>query len=190
MYLNPARYEELNREVADLMETYGVDEYPLDVFALAGRMGIVLRSYSSVPRAKLSLLKDASKDAFTIAPCDYEVDTTFICYDQDANRGRLRQSIAHEIAHIWLEHPSDKEPYETEAEYFAAYLLAPIPVIIKLRLGSVWEVKDHFNVSFEAARIALERAHNRCRCGKPGFEYEYRIIDMYSAEGGGHLEIA
>ena len=190
MYLNPSRYEELNREVADLMEAYGVDEYPLDVFALAGRMRIALRSYSSVPHAKLSLFQSVSKDAFTIAPGEYEVNTTFICYDQDANKGRLRQSIAHEIAHIWLEHPSDEEPYETEAEYFAAYLLAPIPVIIRLRLSSVWEVQDHFDVSFEAARIALERACNRCRCGKPGFGYEYEIIGMYEAEGGGRLEIA
>ena len=88
------------------METYGSGEYPLDVFALAGRMGIILRPYSSVPLAKRSAFKSVSKDAFTIAPGEYEVDTTFICYDQDANKGRLRQSIAHEIAHIWLEHPS------------------------------------------------------------------------------------
>lgn len=190
MYLGSSRYEELNREVADLMETYGVDEYPLDVFALAGRMGIVLRSYSSIPLAKRVAFQDVSKDAFTIAPGEYEVDTTFICYNQDINKGRLMQSIAHEIAHIWLEHPSDEEPYETEAEYFAAYLLAPIPIIINLRLDSVWEVQENFGVSFEAARIALERAHNRCRCGKAGFEYEYEIISMYSLKGGGHLESA
>ena len=190
MYLGSSKYEELNREVADLMEAYGVDEYPLDVFSLAGRMGIVLRSYSSVPRVRRSLFQDISKDAFTIAPGDYEVDTTFICYDQDANKGRLKQSIAHEIAHIWLEHPSDEEPYETEAEYFAAYLLAPIPVIIKLRLNSVLEVQECFGVSYEAARIALKRANKRCRCGKSGFEYEYEIIGMYGPKGGGQLEIA
>ncbi len=190
MYLKPSRYEELNREVADLIEAYDADMYPLDVFALAGRMGIVLMPYSSIPLAKRSAFMGISKDAFTIAPGEYEVDTTFICYDQDANRGRLRQSIAHEIAHIWLEHPSDEEPFETEAEYFAAYLLAPIPLIIKLRLASVREVQKRFGISFEAARIALERAGNRCRCGKAGFGYEYRIISMHSRKGGGYLETA
>ncbi len=190
MYLEPSRYEELNREVADLIETYDACAYPLDVFALAGRMGIVLRSYSSIPFAERSAFQNISKDAFTIASGEYEVDTTFICYNQNMNGGRLRQSIAHEIAHIWLEHPNDKDPFETEAEYFAAYLLAPIPLIIKLRLASVLEVKERFGVSFEAARISLERAGNRCRCGKAGFEYEYGIINMYNLKGGGCLEIA
>ena len=101
MYLSPSRYEELNREVADLMETYGVGRYPLDVFALAGRMGVVLRSYSYIPLAKRQAFPPASKDAFTIVPGEYEVDTTFICYNQNANKGRMKQSIAHEIAHIW-----------------------------------------------------------------------------------------
>ncbi len=183
MYLSPSRYEELNREVADLMETYGVGRCPLDVFALASRMGVVLRPYSSIPLAKRQAFLHASKDAFTIAPGEYEVDTTFICYNQNANKGRMKQSIAHEIAHIWLEHPSDDEPYETEAEYFAAYMLAPIPIIIKLKLASAPEVRNCFQISYEAARIALERANNRCRCGKAGFEYEYEIIGMYDQRG-------
>lgn len=190
MYLKPSRYEELNREVVDLVETYGIDEYPLDVFVLAGKMGIVLRSYSSIPLAKRSAFKGVSRDAFTIAPGEYEVDTTFICYDQDVNKGRLKHSIAHEIAHIWLEHPSDEEPFETEAEYFAAYLLAPIPLILKLKLNSTLEIQEHFGISFEAARIALERAGNRCRCGKAGFEYEYELIKIYNPKGGGSLESA
>ena len=190
MYLKPSRYEELNREVADLLETYGADDYPLDVFSLAGKMGIVLRPYSSIPLAKRAAFIDVSKDAFTIAPGKYEVDTTFICFDQNVNKGRQRQSLAHEIAHIWLEHPSDEEPFETEAEYFAAYLLAPIPLVLRLGLTSIWEVQEHFGVSSEAARIALERARNRCRCGKAGFEYEFEIIEMYNLKGGGSLAIA
>lgn len=190
MYLQPSRYEELNREVADLLETYSVDDYPLDVFALAGKMGIVLRPYSSIPLAKRSSFIDVSKDAFTIARGEYEVDTTFICFNQNANRGRLKQSIAHEIAHIWLEHPSDDEPFETEAEYFAAYLLAPIPLILSLRLTSIYEVQERFGVSFEAARIALERAGSRRRCGKAGFEYEYEIVEICKLRGGGSLAIA
>lgn len=190
MYLGPSRYEELNLEAVDLIETYGIEKYPLNVFALAARMGIVLRPYLSIPFAKRPAFSSVSKDAFTIAPGEYEVDTTFICYNQDANKGRLKQSIAHEIAHIWLEHPSDEEPFETEAEYLAAYLLAPIPLIIQSRLTTVHEVRERFGISFEAARIALERARNRRRCGKAGFEYEYKIICMCNAKGGGSLEIA
>lgn len=190
MYLSPSRYEELNMEVVELFETYGEPTYPLDVFALAAKMGIVLRSYSSIPHAKRASFVDVSKDAFTLSKGEYEVDTTFICFNQDANEGRLRQSIAHEIAHIWLEHPSSEEPFETEAEYFAAYLLAPIPVIIKQRMLTIREVQNHFEISYEAARIALERCANRCNCRKPGFDYEYRVIEMSVLKGGDCLESA
>ncbi len=190
MLLKPSRYEELNQEVVDLFETYGMPTFPLDVFYLAGKMGVCLRSYSSVPLAKRLVLGDVSKDAFTISKGEYEVDTTFICFNQDVNAGRLRHSIAHEIAHIWLEHPSDDEPFETEANYFAAYLLAPIPVVINRRLRTPREVQDYFGISQEAARIALERAGNRRNCGKPGFDYEYRVIEMSVLKGGGCLESA
>lgn len=188
MLLRSSRYEELNREGADLIEAYGATAYPLDPFSLAAKMGIRLRPYSSFTRAERAVLGDVSKDAFTVSMGKYEVGTTFICFNQDANEGRLRQSIAHEIAHIWLEHPNCEEPYETEAEYLAAYVMAPIPIIIKKRLRTVGEVKDFFGISYEAARIAFERAQNRIRCRKPGYEYEFRIIDMCSKKGDGRLE--
>ena len=190
MYLQPERYEELNEEAVNLAEDYGLSSYPVDVFGLAGKMGIVLRSYASIPLAMRLELASVSKDAFTISPGEYEIDTTFICFNQNVSRGRLRQSIAHEIAHIWLEHPSDEEPYETEAEYFAAYLLAPIPVILSRGLTEVSCVQSAFGISAEAARIALERSRNRRRCGKPGVEYEYKIISMCSSGGGDSLESA
>lgn len=190
MLLSPARYEELNKEVVDLLDTYGLTSYPLDVFALAGKMGIVLRSYSSIPLSKRKEFEDVSKDAFTIAKGEYEVDTTFICFNQNAARGRRNHSIAHEISHIWLEHPSSDEPYETEAEYFAAYLLAPIPLLIDNKISTISEVQRYFDTSYDAARISLERASNRCRCGKPRYDYEYSIIDLCDLKEGGAYESA
>lgn len=180
MRLESWKYEELNREAVNLIEDYGVT-YPIDVFGLAERMGIVLMPYSSVSRAKLLTPYDISKDAFTISLKRYEVDSTFICFNQNANPNRLRQSIVHEISHIWLEHPSDDEPFETEAEYLAAYLLAPIPIIIKKQLFDIYSIQRTFGISREAAKIALERSKNRCRCHKPGFGYEYKLIEICTA---------
>lgn len=190
MLLKPSRYEELNREALDLLETYGVTNFPLDVFQLAKKMGICLKPYSSIPLAEFSALEEISEDAFTVSPGEYEIGSTFVCFNQNANKGRLRQDIAHEIAHIWLEHATSEEPFETEAEYFAAYLLAPIPLIIKYRLKTIREVRGYFEISHEAARIALERASNRCACRKPGYDYEYRIIEICQTKGGGYLELA
>lgn len=190
MLLESSRYEELNQEVVDLLEAYGLSRFPLDVFALAAKMGICLRSYTSIPLAKRPAFDDVSRDAFTISPGDYEVDTTFICYNPDANPDRMRQSIAHEVAHIWLEHPSSEEPYETEAEYFAAYLLAPIPLLLKNKISTPFQVQEAFCTSHKAATISVKRANNRRRCGKPASEYEWRLIEMCTLEGGGYLESA
>ena len=185
MLLSSSRYEELNNEVVGLLETYGIASYPLNVFALVEKMGVILRPYSSIPPVKRKEFESVSKGAFTIMIGEYEVDTTYICYNQDVNKGRLNQSIAHEIAHIWLEHPSDDDPYETEAEYFAAYLLAPIPLIIDNNLTTSQEVCNCFYISYDAARISLERANNRCRCRKPRYNYEHTILKICKLEEGG-----
>ena len=176
-------------EVVELFETYGSPSYPLDVFSLAGRMGVAPRSYSSIPINERNLSKKASDDAFTLSKGNYSVGTTFICFNQDMNKGRMRQSVAHEIAHIWLDHPNNEEPFETEAEYFAAYLLAPIPIIITNKLETISEIKNYFNISFDAARIALERMTNRRSCKKPAYPYEHRIIEMVSSKGGDDLAL-
>lgn len=190
MMLSPERYEELNQEAVNLLEDYGFRSFPLDVSALAARMGIALRPYSSIPHAKRQAFLDVSKDAFTIAEGEYEADATYICFDSNVSKGRLRHSIAHEIAHIWLEHPSHMEPYETEANYLAAYLLAPIPLVLKHTNLNAYEVESCFGVSYKAATIAIERAVNRMECRKPNFGYEDTLLRMCTVGGGGRLEIA
>lgn len=190
MLLSPERYEELNQEVLGLIEVYGITDYPVDVFALAGQMGIVLRPYSSIPLAKRHAFLDVSKDAFTIAEGQYEADATYICYNGSVNRGRLRHSIAHEIGHIWLEHPNDDEPHESEAGYFSGYLLAPTPLVLQHTNLRISEVEKLFEISHEAARIAVERASKRVYCRKPVYWYEHVLTQICTVERGGRVEIA
>ena len=187
MLLKSERYEELNLEVLDLLETYDFPFYPLDVFALARKMGVALKPYSLISPANYRAFAAPSDDAFTFTYENYSVDKTSIYYNPNASKGRLAHSIAHEIAHIWLEHPNDNEPYETEANYFAAYLLAPIPIIIEMGFKDACEVKEYFGISYEAARIALERTRNRLRCKKPKHTYECQIVNLALKKGGGYL---
>lgn len=184
MRLSSARYEDLNREVVDLLEAYGVTSFPLDVFYLAERMGIRLISYSAVSPASRTVLLDISKDAFTFLREERGIEVAYVFYNPNQSGGRLRHSIAHEIAHIWLEHPSGDERHETEANYFAAYLLAPIPLILKHGFSTPSAVREAFLTSLEAASIALERAGNRLRCRKPITDYEYCIMKICRIEGG------
>lgn len=84
--------------------------------------------------------------------------TQFICFNQDVNKGRSRQSIAHEIVHIWLERPSSEDPFETEAECLTAYLLASIPIIITAKrcIRAIQVVQNHFKINHKAAHITWE----------------------------------
>lgn len=115
--------------------------------------------------------------------------TQFICFNQDVNKGRSRQSIAHEIVHIWLERPSSEDPFETEAECLTAYLLASIPIIITAKrcIRAIQVVQNHFKIN-QGRPHHLGRYPYRCNCENPGFDYEYRVIRMSALKGGGYLE--
>lgn len=82
------------------------------------------------------------------------------------NLGRQRWTFAHEIGHIVCGHieNSAKEKIcdsfcstlserenETEADYFAMNLLAPLPLIRHLNIRSVTELQDVFGLSTEAS---------------------------------------
>ena len=183
MRLDGNRYEELNEEVLDLMDTYHVTDYPLSLPLLAEKMGVNLVSYSTISRVERQVLEKMSEDAFTISRGAFSVGSTYICFNDSAHSPRIRHSIAHEFAHVWLDHADCDEPFETEAHYFAAYLLAPIPLILEHCDLNPISISFTFDVSYEAAKIAAERARNRIACGKPQHDYEYAIVNRCEVKG-------
>ena len=88
--------------------------------------------------------------------------------------------MAHEIAHIWLEHTKDAEENEAEANFFAAYLLAPIPLINKYKLSSPADISRVFNISLTSSQHAYDRAKKRLSINAKPAEYESRIINLCS----------
>src|SRR4051794_16261299 len=91
---------------------------------------------------------------------------------------RQRFTLAHELGHHWLDHPTTiddlrmitgarRDPVEVQATLFAAELLAPRAAVRgwaarevpgAVNLDDVVRLGAHFGVSGRAARIALERA--------------------------------
>lgn len=81
---------------------------------------------------------------------------------------RVRWTTAHEIGHIVCGHfielieagapdvsPSDVRLFEDEADYFAACLLAPLPVMDRLGIKSVEEIHRKFLLSWPASEYCL-----------------------------------
>lgn len=176
MRLKDSTYETIKRRVVDFLEDYGVDSYPLDVLALAAKTGIALVAYSTLPPAKRSAALEYSEDAFRVISPDYS--RVSIYYNDERPTVRTRYNVAHELAHIILEHGSrdDEEEVESEADFFAAYLLMPVPLVLNLCGPDPSEVSEFFETSYESATFAVRRAKARVRCGEPPKEYELRLI--------------
>ena len=88
------------------------------------------------------------------------------------NCGRQRWTLGHEIGHIVCNHhvisaynkitsngfsEITNPEYETEADYFAATLLAPLPLFKILNIKSPSDIKSVFGLSYEASKYRYRR---------------------------------
>jgi len=102
-----------------------------------------------------------------------------IIYRDSEKRGRTRFTVAHELGHILLGHElspdksghfrtaSDRrEPAETQADEFAARLLAPACVLWGLEAYEAEEIARICDISKEAAQYRSERMKVLRRRGK------------------------
>lgn len=92
-----------------------------------------------------------------------------IVYDDSEPIGRKRFTVAHELGHILLGHPlrageqhtrvfnKDRPVVESEADMFAARVLAPACVLWALDLHTADEISEVCQISYTAAKIRAER---------------------------------
>lgn len=193
-YLKSSEYEHLKQEVADLIEAYNLTSWPLDSKTLLQRMGAQLIPYSSMNPEALGLLGDTSKDAFTTIQTDYQKIVFATYYNDEANACRQNQSFAHEAAHIWLELYDDSSRTESMCNFFAAYLLAPVPIMIALKVESPTQVAIYFNLSLEAAFYSFNRMQKRLAFPHKFYDYEILmlkyagLLEYEELEGGDEIE--
>ena len=92
----------------------------------------------------------------------------YIVYDDTQIKQRCRFTIAHELGHILLGHTlkngryartfdTSKPEEETEADMFAARLLAPACVLWALDLHNPEEISHVCNISHSAAEVRADR---------------------------------
>lgn len=70
-----------------------------------------------------------NKDAYTVRQELHGVTVYEMIYDSHVHPARQRFTLAHELGHIVLKHSQEQWWEEKEADYYAAQLLAPHPVI-------------------------------------------------------------
>lgn len=94
---------------------------------------------------------------------------------------RQRFTIMHEIGHILLGHKTESDLADKMANYFAAYALAPSPLIHEYGVEDYIDIKNIFQVSEECAQICMFRYNNWVNYGcKHYLPYEKKLIDMFN----------
>lgn len=120
MYLESARYDEIEKEVIELYKIVRIDRFPIDCFDLCKQLGIEVVLYSSKSKKALNQIGDASKDGFSVLFQYSDGSLKWkIYYNDSMPKERIKFTIMHEIGHIRLDHTEHSELAEAEANYFA-----------------------------------------------------------------------
>lgn len=177
--------EAIEVEVVNMLQDhFGHVAYPVDIDFLISKMGIELLPYSEDHRDwKRHISLNASSDAFTLCTPDFEYAS--IRFNTEAySETRIKFSKAHELGHIYLEHLDVNDARaESEADYFAGYLLAPHPLIGHYSLES--SISKTFDIGSWCADIAQRQYFDRCKMGGPLKEHEERLLSIARIHVGG-----
>lgn len=185
MTLNREREIEIEAAAIELLQDFGLNRFPVSIAEVARALGVELIPYTSLPGSERDLAFAASCDAFHVRTHDF----MNVCIVFDDAQGTLfnrsRFSGGHEIGHIVLEHKEGMPDCEREADYFAGYLLAPHPLVLKCR--SNFSLSEVFGVSGECASFAYDQAQIRLREGGPLRSHEKWLLEKAVWRGGGLL---
>ena len=138
----------------------------IDVRALRYQKKIFFDSfenYCQTTGLDYALVSAALPDGCTLATRSAYV---VLYHGEERKKDRLNFTLAHEIGHIYLEHKSDGELEEIEANFFAAELLMPEALVrYMLRLNNGLRAEDLHEWFFVTRTAAEKRLHTLRRKG-------------------------
>lgn len=146
-----------------------VERLPVDLNLVCKTLGVRTTSYRAnhvlIQRRNLSEVV-ARSDGLSF----FAGNTPVVLYNETCTSERIRFTVAHELGHIVLGHvsPGDittvnrepspqDDPRETEANQFAARLLAPACVLWGLDLHTADEIAQICRISKQAAEFRANR---------------------------------
>ncbi len=171
-------YEMIEKKVVSLYCRLNLTQVPIDPFQIANRLGFVVKTFSDLPDEKQAILRELDLDGFSFI--DSESRLRIICYDDNRMQVRIRFTIMHEIGHILLGHREESDLAKKMADYFAAYSLAPSPLMNRYRCDDYIDVMDTFDVSQDCAYICFQRFNNWLHYGGSLKRYEMDLLDLFS----------
>lgn len=151
-------YDKIECKVTSLYKEFGISSVPVDPFEIAGRRGYIVKPFSSFSLRAKRLFKTMSLDGANYY--DPNLGTFVICYDDQKGLERIRFTLMHEIGHIDMGHWEESELARRIADYYAAYALAPTPIISIKACKNAKDIAKSFMVSQSCADICFKRFIN------------------------------
>lgn len=171
--------------MVELLEDFGIAQFPMSVERVAEALGIDLIPYLSLSDDERSLAFAVSGDVFHIRTPDFMGVRVAFDDTRGAYFNRSRFSGGHEIGHVVLGRSEDTPGREREADYFSGYLLISHPLVLRCKPG--FSLGEVFGVSDDCAAFAYNQAQARKREGVPWRPHEKWLLENAVWEGGGLL---
>lgn len=176
MYRSSNDYDKMAQLVIDIFIDYNISGFPIDEKEICRKLGLKLVPYSAYSEQDQILLKKGLLMLFSL-PLPNTLPRLFSIMIKSYERQRY--SIFHEVKH-YVNNDSDDCEYNDEmADYFARYIMCPIPYLIKANINDALTLISDHRVSAEAAHYAIKNVRNRkAKYGDRIFDYEQPLIDL------------
>lgn len=173
------RYSAIEKKVVELYDACGVNTIPLNPISILETKGYILRRYSDLDCDVLNDLLAAKSDLEAFNFLNPYIQKYVIYYNSNQNIKRIRFTLMHEIGHIVLGHKEESPLAKKEADFFAAYALAPYPLINFKECEDCIDVEKIFDVSAQCAQIAFASYQNWYKFGGNDYKtHELKLINM------------
>lgn len=175
--LPPLLYDKIEKKVVSLYKEFDISSVPMDPFEIARRRGYIVKPFSSFNKAARLIFLKMDLDGTNYF--DPDLQTFVICYDDSNGYERIRFTLMHEIGHIDMEHREESELARKVADYYAAYALAPSPIIDLMECEDYMDVAKAFKVSQTCADICFQRFTNWKRIPIELKPYEKALLGLF-----------
>lgn len=174
----PGKYEEIERVVAKLYEEQRIHSLPINPFDIIKNRGYLLVPFSRFEKGTCPECVNENNDAFSFYYP--QIKTYIIVYNDDKPLRRIRFTLMHEIGHIDLGHKGESELARKMADYYAAYALAPSPLIGEFASEERADIVATFEVSLDCADRCSKRYLNwQQYSGRYLKDYEIEMISLF-----------
>ena len=170
-------YSQIEELVVSLYVKHNIKKIPINPFQIAVAEGYALRKYSELPEEACEILRNKNIDGMNLF--DKKLNSYVIFYDDSHSKSRQKFTIMHEIGHIQMKHNQESALAERVANHFAAYALAPTPLIYLYKCEDVFDIELTFLISRPCAEYRLQsyqmwEEHQICKT------YENRLLNMFN----------